>query len=55
MKEIKRTLALQRKKVRKTSFGSRIQDPWNDLDDHVKLAKNPKVFRRAYKKSKNLV
>ena len=55
VKEIKRTLALQRKNVRKTSFGSRIQDPWNDLDDRIKLAKNPKAFRRAYKESKNLV
>ena len=53
--EVKRTIALQRKNVRKTSFGSKIQDPWNDLEDHVKLAKTPKAFRRAYKKSKNLV
>ena len=55
VKEIKRTLALQRKNVRKTSFGFRIQDLWNDLEDHVKLAKTPKAFRMAYKKSKNLV
>ena len=54
VKEIKRTLALQSKNVRKTCFGSRIQDPWNDLEDHVELAKTPKAFRMAYKKSKNL-
>ena len=55
VKENKRILALQRKNVRKTSFGFRIQDLWNDLEDHVKLAKTPKAFRMAYKKSKNLV
>ena len=55
VKENKRILALQRKNVRKTSFGSRIQDPWNDLEDHVKLAKTRKAFRMAYKKIKNLV
>ena len=54
-KEIKRTVAVQRQNARKTSFGSRIQDPWNNLKDSVKLAKNPKTFRSAYKKSKNLI
>ena len=53
-KEIRRTIAVQRRDVRKISFASRIQDPWNDLEDSVKLAKNPKSFRNAYKKSKNL-
>ena len=53
-KEIRRTIAVQRRDVRKVSFASRIQDPWNDLEDSVKLAKNPKSFRNAYKKSKNL-
>ena len=55
VKEIKRTLAVQRKNARKTSFGSRIQDPWNNLEDRVKLAKNPQAFRREYKRSKNMV
>ena len=55
VKEIKRTLAVQRKNARKTSFGSRIQDPWNKLEDKVKLAKNPQAFRREYKRSKNMV
>ena len=55
VKEIKRTVAVQRKNARKTSFSSRIQDPWNGLEDKVKLAKNPKAFRRLYKISKNLV
>ena len=50
-KEIRRTIAVQRRDVRKTSFGSRIQDPWNKLEDSVKLAKNPRAFRKAYKKS----
>ena len=55
VKEIKRTSALQLKNVRKISFASRIKDPWNDLEDHMKLSKNPKAFRRDYRKSKNLV
>ena len=54
-KEIRRTIALQQRDIRKTSFGSQIQDPWNKLEDSVKLAKNPRAFRKAYKKSKNLV
>ena len=54
-KEIKRTISTQRKDIRKKSFGSRIQDPWNSLDDSVKKAKTPKDFRKAYRKSKNLV
>ena len=37
-----------------TSFASRIQDLWNYLEDQVKLSKNQKAFRRAYRKSKNL-
>ena len=53
--EIKRTVATQKKDVRKKSFGSRIQDPWNGLEDRVKLEKNPKAFRRAYRKSMNMV
>ena len=40
---------------RKTSFGSRIQDPWNQLDDSVKKAKNPRALRNAHKKTKNLI
>ena len=54
-KEIQRTVALQRKDIRKNSFGSRVQDPWNILEDQVKLCKNPKAFRVAYRRSKNLV
>ena len=54
-KEIRRTIAMQRRDIRKTSFGSRIQDPWNQLEDNVKSMKNPWSFRNAYKKSKNLV
>ena len=55
VKEVKRTIAVQRKDIRKKSFGSRTQDPWNILEDKVKLAKNPKAFRTAYRRSKHLV
>ena len=51
-KEIKRTISTQRKDIRKKSFGSRIQDPWNSLDDSVKKAKTPKGFRKAYRKAR---
>ena len=54
-KEIRRTLAGQRKEVRKKSFALRVQDPWNSLKDSVKLAKTPKAFRIAYRKEKQLV
>jgi hypothetical protein len=54
-KEIQRTVALQRKDVRKKSFSSRVQDPWNLLEDEVKRSRNPKAFQKAYKESKNLV
>ena len=54
-KEIRRSVGAQRKEIRKRSFGSRIQDPWNHLEDRVKQAKTPKAFRNLYKKSKNLV
>ena len=54
-KELKRTIATQRKDIRKKSFGSRVQDPWNLLEDSVKQAKTPQAFRRSYRKSKNLV
>ena len=54
-KEIRRSVGAQRKDIRKRSFGSRIQDPWNHLEDRVKQAKTPKAFRNLYKKSKNLV
>ena len=54
-KEVLRTVALQRRDVRKRSFASRVQDPWNTLEDRVKLVRNPKQFRQAYKKAKNLV
>ena len=54
-KEIKRTIGTQRKDIRKRSFGSRIQDPWNLLRDSVKQARTPKAFRNLYRKSKNLV
>ena len=54
-KEIQRTVAVQCRDIRKTSFATRIQDPWNDLEDSGKMAKNPKSFRNAYKKSKNLI
>ena len=54
-KEIERTVAVQRKGIRKNSFSSRVQDPWNLLEDSVKLSKNPKSFRVAYRRSKNLV
>ena len=55
VKELKRTIATQRKDIRKRSFSSRVQDPWNNLNDSVKEAKNPKGFRIAYRKSKKLV
>ena len=54
-KEISRTLAVQRRDVRKRSFASRVQDPWNQLADGLKLVRNPKAFRSAYKKAKYLV
>ena len=52
-KEMSRTVSIQRKDIRKNSFGSRVQDPWNILEDQVKLCKNPKAFRVAYRRSKN--
>ena len=54
-KEVTRTLSIQRKEVRKRSFASRVQDQWNSLDDSVKKVRNPKLFRNAFKKAKNLV
>ena len=54
-KEIRRTLAMQRKDARKKSFASRVQDPWNSLSDSVKIVKTPQSFRRAYRKEKQLV
>ena len=54
-KEIRRTVALQRKDIRKNSFASRIQDPWNSLSDSVKQSRNPKKFRTTYRKAYNLV
>ena len=54
-KEISRTVSIQRKDIRKRSFASRVQDPWNKLEDGVKVAINLKAFRNAYKKAKNLV
>ena len=53
-KEVKRTLATQRKAVRKTSFASRVQDPWNELHSDIKKAKNPRAFRAAFRKAKPL-
>ena len=52
--EVCRTIASQKKPIRKKSFASRVQDPWNQLNDDVKKARNPKSFRAAYKKSKNV-
>ena len=54
-KEIRRTIAGQRKDVRKRSFASRVQDPWNSLPESVKQAKNPKSFKKAYRKEKQLI
>ena len=54
-KEVKRTIATQRKDLRKKSFSSRIQDPWNSLEDSVKQAKNSKGFKSAYRKTMKLV
>ena len=54
-KEIKRSIAMQRKDLRKKSFASRVQDPWNNLKDSVKSVKTPKAFRKAYRLAKNLV
>ena len=54
-KEIRRTVAFQRKDLRKNSFASRTQDPWNALNNSVKSAKNPKQFRKAYRIACNLV
>ena len=53
-KKIRRAVAVQRKDVKKRSFASRVQDPWNSLRDSVKLAKTPKSFRKAYRKEKHL-
>ena len=54
-KEVRRTIAMQRKKIRKKSFGSRGQDPWNALSDGVKLARTLQTFKRAYRMERNLV
>ena len=54
-KEVRRTIAMQRKEIRKKSFASRVQDPWNALSDGVKLARTPQKFRRDYRKERNLV
>jgi hypothetical protein len=53
-KEVCRTIAAQKKEVRKRSFASRVQDPWNHLADHIKMARNPRAFRVAYKKAKHI-
>ena len=53
-KEVCRTIAAQRKAIRKQSFASRVQDPWNQLEDRVKLARNPETFRSELKKVKNI-
>ena len=55
VKEVRRTIAHQRKAIRKRSFASRVQDPWNQLNDSVKMMKNPQSFRSAYRKAMNLV
>ena len=49
--EVRRSLAEQRTEVRKKSFASRTQDPWNNVADHVKAARNPKTFRAELKKA----
>ena len=54
-KEIRRTSGIQRKAIRKSSFASRVQDPWNSLEDRVKKCKNPVVFRKDYRTAKDLV
>ena len=54
-KEVRRTIAMQRKEIRKKSFASRVKDPWNALSDGVKLARTLQTFRRAYRKEMNLV
>ena len=54
-KEIRRTVASQRKDARKNSFASRVQDPWNSLSESVKSTKNPKQFRKAYRREMKLV
>ena len=55
VKKIKRTVALQRKNIRKRSFASWVQDSWNTLSDNMKLAKTPKAFRTSYRKEMQLV
>ena len=54
-KEVRRTLGIQRKAIRKKSFASRVQDSWNSLEDCVKKSKNPMAFRKAYRTAKHLV
>ena len=54
-KEVRRTLATERKPIRKRSFATRVQDPWNQLSDGTKKAKTPKAFRLNYRKAKDLV
>ena len=54
-KEVRRTVSLQKKAMRKNSFASRVQDPWNSLEEGVKKSKNLTAFRKAYRKVKNLV
>ena len=54
-KEIKRTVAVQKKSLRKNSFASRVQDPWNSLENGIKKSKTPAAFRKAYRQAKHLV
>ena len=54
-KEIRRTLAAQKKTTRTNGFASRVQDPWNGLEGDVKKCKNPRAFRIANRKAKHLV
>ena len=54
-KEIKSTLGIQRKDIRKKCFGSRIQDPRNLLENADKQATNLKTLRNIHRKIKGLV
>ena len=40
-KAVRRTIPFQRKAIKKRSIATRVQDPWNQLNDSGKMMKNP--------------
>ena len=49
-KDVSRTIAVQRKDIRKRSFASRVKDPWNKLDEGYKTKQLPKYSERHKRK-----